>query len=51
MVHLARTHGALGAKITGAGCGGAVIAVAPAPEPVLEALRGAGYDAFATTIG
>lgn len=51
MVHLARTHGALGAKITGAGCGGAVIAVAPTPEPVLEALRGAGYDAFATSIG
>lgn len=51
MVHLARAAGALGAKITGAGCGGAIVAVTPEPKAVVEALEGAGYDAFPTRIG
>lgn len=50
MVHLARGAGALGAKITGAGCGGAIIALAPEPAPVVAALEAAGYDAFSTRI-
>ncbi|MEZ4432809.1 MAG: mevalonate kinase [bacterium] len=50
MVDTARKAGALGAKLTGAGCGGAIIAVAPDAKPVVEALTAAGYDAFATTI-
>lgn len=51
MVYLARKSGALGAKLTGAGSGGAIIAVAPESGPVLDALTAAGYAAFATTIG
>ncbi len=51
MVHIARGAGALGAKLTGAGCGGAIIAVAPDPQPVIDALDAAGYDAFRTRIG
>jgi len=48
---LARQAGALGAKLTGAGGGGAVVALADgAPDPVLEAWRGAGLDCFGTTI-
>lgn len=50
MVDLARRAGALGAKITGAGCGGAIIALAPDPDPVVEALEAAGFDAFPATI-
>jgi len=43
--------GALGAKLTGAGGGGAVIAVAPGREAaVLNAWRGAGYDGFLARI-
>lgn len=51
MVDLARRNGALGAKLTGAGSGGAIIAVAPEPKPIITALEAKGYDAFATTIG
>lgn len=42
----AREAGALGAKLTGAGQGGAAIALAPNPEPVLAAIRAAGFKAF-----
>jgi len=57
---LAREAGALGAKLTGAGGGGAVIALldargeAAAEEAgarVLEAWKGAGYEGFVTRIG
>lgn len=51
MVSLARRHGALGAKLTGAGGGGAVIALTPEdPQRVVDALIGAGFRAFSTTI-
>ena len=44
MVHIARTAGAVGAKLTGAGGGGSVVALCPdAIAPVTNALRGAGY--------
>lgn len=52
LVRLAREGGALGAKITGAGLGGAVIAVSPPdPAPLLAAFEAAGCPAFATTVG
>jgi mevalonate kinase len=46
---LARGAGALGAKLTGKGGGGAVLALAGAPEgagAVLEAWRAAGFEGF-----
>lgn len=49
---LARTAGALGAKLTGAGGGGAVIALCDDdPEPVLAAWRAHGLTCFATRVG
>ncbi|MFN3201522.1 MAG: mevalonate kinase [Bradymonadia bacterium] len=52
LVAIAREAGALGAKLTGAGLGGAVIAVAPEdPTPLLEAFEAARCPAFATTVG
>jgi len=52
MVHTARAAGALGAKLTGAGGGGAVIAIAgDHADEVLRKWRGKGYYGFVTTIG
>lgn len=52
MVHIARAEGALGAKLTGAGLGGAVVALSPDRGPqIAQALRAAGFEAFATTLG
>lgn len=48
---VARAAGALGAKLTGSGGGGAVIALAPGdPEPILAAFRSEGIQCFATSI-
>jgi mevalonate kinase len=48
---VAREAGALGAKLTGAGGGGAVIALCDGPPtPVETALREAGFTAFSTEI-
>ncbi len=43
-----RSHGAYGAKLTGAGGGGAVISIVPAErgDAIVQAIRGAGYEAF-----
>ena len=52
LVHQARAAGALGAKLTGAGGGGAVIALAPGHEQdVLERWSAAGYAGFLAQIG
>jgi hydroxymethylglutaryl-CoA reductase len=51
IVDIARTSGALGAKLTGGGGGGAIIALCPEhAEKVAAAIRGAGYRAFITDI-
>ncbi len=52
LVHHARAAGALGAKLTGAGGGGAVIALAPGHEQdVLDRWSAAGYHGFIAEIG
>lgn len=52
MVALARRHGALGAKLTGAGNGGAIVALCPDdPSQVVHAFGEAGFRALATQIG
>ena len=52
MVDCATKSGALGAKLTGAGGGGAVIALAPGrEEEVIESWKQAGYEAFVSTVG
>jgi mevalonate kinase len=50
---LARSAGALGAKLTGAGGGGSVVALVPTTavgDAVLEAWRADGFDGFATVV-
>lgn len=45
MVELARSHGAIGAKLTGAGGGGSIVALCPgAQDAVASAFRDAGYQ-------
>lgn len=52
LVHAARDAGAVGAKLTGAGGGGAVIALAPGHErDVLRRWTEAGFQGFVATIG
>ena len=46
--HLAREAGALGAKLTGAGGGGAVIAVADDPDTIVDAWAQQGITGFVT---
>jgi mevalonate kinase len=51
LVHDARAAGAIGAKLTGAGGGGAVIALAPGHErDVLARWRAAGFEGFLAEI-
>ena len=54
MCAAARAAGALGAKLTGGGGGGCVIALADGPEVgarVLAAWKAVGFDGFLTTVG
>ncbi|HUI26115.1 MAG TPA: hypothetical protein VL403_08535, partial [Candidatus Kryptonia bacterium] len=51
MVTLARFHGALGAKLTGGGGGGAIICLCgEGRESLIQAFARAGWQAFATDI-
>jgi mevalonate kinase len=50
----AREHGALGAKLTGAGGGGSVVALAPttdAASRIVAAWKNDGFTGFVTTVG
>jgi hydroxymethylglutaryl-CoA reductase len=52
LIEIARRNGALGAKLTGAGGGGAMIALCPDnAEQVALAMRRSGYNAMVTQIG
>ncbi len=52
MIQIARNAGALGAKLTGGGGGGAMIALCPDnAEDVAEAMRRSGYRSMITQIG
>ena len=47
LVHIARRHGALGAKLTGSGGGGSIVAIfEQSPDSAIEAIKDAGYEAF-----
>ena len=51
MVHAARKAGALGAKVTGGGGGGSMIALAPDCQPqVRDALAGLGYETLSLQV-
>ena len=52
MIQVARANGAVGAKLTGGGGGGAMIALCPDdPGRVVRALQQAGYQAMESSIG
>ncbi len=52
MIQIARRHGALGAKLTGGGGGGSMIALCPDNrQAVVDALQQAGYEAMEVKIG
>jgi len=52
MIQVARANGAAGAKLTGGGGGGAMIALCPDdPGRVARALQQAGYQAMESSIG
>jgi len=52
LIELARKNGAIGAKITGGGGGGAMVALCPEnAEKIATTMQEAGYDAMVTTIG
>jgi hydroxymethylglutaryl-CoA reductase len=55
MIQIARDHGALGAKLTGGGGGGSIIALCPdatgGADRIEDGLREAGYQAMQVTVG
>jgi hydroxymethylglutaryl-CoA reductase len=52
MIQIARQQGALGAKLTGGGGGGSIIALCPEdPQRVVRAIENAGYQAMEVEIG
>ena len=52
LVAVARASGALGAKLTGGGGGGSIIALCDGDaQPVADAIRAAGYEAMTVNLG
>ena len=52
LVHIARDHGAPGAKLTGGGGGGSMIALGgDDPDGIAEAMRAAGYESLKVRVG
>lgn len=52
LIEIARENGALGAKITGGGGGGAMVALCPDnAQQVADAMKAAGYEAMVAEIG
>jgi hydroxymethylglutaryl-CoA reductase len=52
LIQIAREHGALGAKLTGGGGGGSMIALCPdSAARVVSAMQDAGYQAMTVRIG
>ena len=52
LIQIARESGALGAKLTGGGGGGSMIALCPDnSEEVMDAMKDAGYQAMEVCIG
>jgi hydroxymethylglutaryl-CoA reductase len=52
LIQIAREHGALGAKLTGGGGGGSIVAVCPeGADRVVRAMHDAGYHAMEVQIG
>jgi hydroxymethylglutaryl-CoA reductase len=52
LIEISRRNGAVGAKLTGAGGGGAMVAICPdGAEKVAFAIRKSGYKALVTEIG
>jgi len=54
LVELARDHGAFGAKLTGGGCGGNMVALTPGKdlqEKVAKAIEREGFEALRTKVG
>ena len=51
LIQIARENGALGAKLTGGGGGGSMIALCPEDsDRVIEAMNAGGYQAFEVSI-
>jgi hydroxymethylglutaryl-CoA reductase len=51
LIHISRTNGALGAKLTGGGGGGSIVALCPdCQDQVAKAMESAGYKALMVTI-
>jgi hydroxymethylglutaryl-CoA reductase len=51
LIHIARENGALGAKLTGGGGGGSMIAICPdCQDAVVGAMETAGYKTFSVTV-
>lgn len=52
LIHIARSNGALGAKLTGGGGGGSMIALCPDnQDAVARAMQIAGYETLSVTVG